>query len=197
MLPFLHHRLRLLEQLLRRSSDVLVKYNRFDLDLAVALTGFLDEAIALYGSLGEASGENELLTLKAQFVSAQAGTNPLTLERLTTHRREMMRAIALLVLQQSAQRLRADAERVAQRLCDGRSQLHKITLMAMQQGLIPPQGQICQGELEQFWHTLLNEPGICLAARQLAMQLSQFDVQLLLADLIGAPPQPVADTDAE
>ena len=193
MLPFLHHRLQLLQQLLERSSEVLVKYNRFDLDLAVALTEFLDEAITLYGSLNDASAENELLVLKAQFVSAQNGTHPLTLERVTNHRREMMRAIALLVLQQSALKLRTDTEQVTQKLYEGRTQLRPITLVAMQKGLIPQHDPLSQSQLEDLWLVLLEEPEIQLAARQLAMQLSLFDIHLLLSDLISAPQQVKTD----
>ena len=60
MLPFLHHRLQLLLQLLERANTVLVKYTQLDLDLAAAMVEYLDAAIAAYHTLGEAGGENEL-----------------------------------------------------------------------------------------------------------------------------------------
>lgn len=188
MLPFLHHRLQQLERLLERSSAVLIQYNRLDLDLATALTDFLDEATTLYRTLNRTSTENELLALKAQFVSAEHGTHPLTLERVTSHRRDMLRAIALRVLQQSAQQLRTDAEQAAQALDGARKQLLPIVLLAMQKGLIPqPQGEpVSQGQLEELWRKLLDDPDIQLAARQVAMQTSLFDIHLLLSDLITA-----------
>lgn len=183
MLPFLHHRLQQLEQLLKRSSAVLVKYNQLDLDLAVALTEFLDEAITLYRAINRASTENELLALKAQFVSSEHGTHPLTLERITSHRREMMRAIALRVLQQSALQLRTDAEQVTHTLNEARTQIRPIVLLAMQKGLIfQPQPQ---DQIDELWRGLLKEPEIQLAARQVAMQISLFDIHLLLSDLIA------------
>ena len=191
MLPFLHDRLQKLQQLLERSNAVFVKYNQLDLDLALALTGFLDEAISLYRALNRASAENELLALKAQFVSAEHGTHPLTLERITSHRREMMRSIALRVLQQSALQLRTDYEQVTQTLNEARIQLRPIVLLAMQKGLISQsqRKQISQHQLDELWRSLLKEPDIILAARQVAMQISLFDIQLLLSELITAARQ--------
>jgi hypothetical protein len=180
-----------LQQLLERSNAVFVKYNQLDLDLALALTGFLDEAISLYRALNRASAENELLALKAQFVSAEHGTHPLTLERITSHRREMMRSIALRVLQQSALQLRTDYEQVTQTLNEARIQLRPIVLLAMQKGLISQsqRKQISQHQLDELWRSLLKEPDIVLAARQVAMQISLFDIQLLLSELITAARQ--------
>lgn len=187
MLPFLHDRLHKLEQLLEHSSELLAKYNRLDLDLAAALTEFLDEAIAAYRALSRTSVENELLALKAQFVSAEHGTHPLTLERVTSHRREMMRAIALQVIQQSALVIRTDIGKDTQLLDDAGSQLRPIVLLAIRDGLIPPgQGPLTQQQLEQLWQTILSKPETGMAARQIAMQVSVFDIQLLLADLIAA-----------
>jgi hypothetical protein len=187
VLPFLHDRLLKLGRLLEGSSTVLGKYNRLDLDLPAALSEFLDKAAAEYRALGRASAENELLALKAQFVSAEHGVDPLTLERVTDHRRVMIRAIALRVLQQSAQRLRSDLDLDAQILADARGQLRPIALLAIRDGLIPPPpgSSISQGQAEELWRTLLNHPEIGVAARQVAMQVSVFDIQLLLVELIA------------
>lgn len=187
MLPFLHHRLQLLLQLLERANTVLVKYTQLDLDLAAAMVEYLDAAIAAYHTLGEAGGENELLALKAQFVSAESGTHPLTLERVTTYRRQMMRAVALLVLQQSARKLRADADQATQKLEEGRTQLLQLVLLAMEKRVIPPNqpAPIDQNQLEAIWRQLREEPETQLVARQLAMQLNIIDIQLLLSDLLS------------
>jgi hypothetical protein len=192
MLPFLHYRIQLLQQLLARSNTVLVKYTQLDLDLAEALVEFLDAAIDVYRTLGEASSENELLALKAQFVTAESGTHPLTLERVTTYRRRMQRAIALLVLQQSAGKLRADIDAASQQLEGGRTHLLRVVLLAIEKRVIPPHepGPVDQGQLEAIWRRLREEPATQLAARQLAMQLNGFDIQLLLADLLDEVSQP-------
>ena len=188
MLAFLHDRVRALQHLLDRSSEVLVKYSRLDLDLAPALDAFLDEAVAACRALGRSTLENQLLTLKAQFVSAVHGTHPLTLERVVGHRRELVRAIALRVLQQSAEQLRADIDRDGQTLAEGRAQLRPIVLLAIRKGLISlaPRKPPSQTQLDALWRALLKDADASLAARQVALQVGLYDIQLLLSDLIQA-----------
>ncbi|MBL8350547.1 MAG: hypothetical protein JNL87_09545 [Burkholderiaceae bacterium] len=191
MQPFLHGRLQSLERLLARASEVLAKYNRLDLDLAPALTGFLDDAIATQRALQRGPAENELLALKAQFVAAEHGVHPVTLERATGHRRELVRGVALRVLQQSAEQLRNDIARDRQRLDEASVQLRPIVLLAFRQGLITSRTRrpMSNARLETLWRDLLREPDVALAARQLAMQLSLHDILLLLADLVDASQQ--------
>ena len=188
MLPFLHNQLQQLQQLLEHSSIVLTKYNQFDLDLPESVIGFLDQAITIHKALNLPKIENEMLLLKAQFVSAQHGTHPLTLERINTHKRELIRAIALRLLQQSSLQLRTAIERAEDTLNEGRAQLRPIVLLAMQKGLITQNlsKEISQQQLDELWRGLLNEPDLQLAARQISMQLSPYDIQLLLAELINA-----------
>lgn len=188
MQAFVHERLQALQRLLARSSAVLAKYNRLDLDLTAALTDFLDDAIASYRALGRAPQENQLLALQAQFVSAQQGTHPITLERVVGHRRELQRAIALQVLQRSADLLRTDMARDNQALDDARVQLRTIVLLALRDGLLPLKGRHppSQQQLDTLWRHVLLAPDIQLAARQVAMQLGLYDIQLLLAELILA-----------
>jgi hypothetical protein len=188
MLPFLHDRVQALERLLASSGDVLAKYNRLDLDLAPTLTAFLDQAIDGYRALGLNVVENRLLALKAEWVSAGQGMNPLTLERVATHKRAMQRAIALRVLQHSAEQLRTDIERATGVLAQGEAPLRAIVLAAHQKRLLPraQAGAITQRQLEQLWRALLADADLQLAARQLAMQLSLPDTLLLMSDLIQA-----------
>lgn len=188
MLPFLHDRLRTLNRVLDQSNDVLAKYNRRDLDVGGALTELLDVSIAAYHGLNRATVENRLLALKAECVAASAGTNPLTLERVTTFRRTMQRATALRVLELSAEQLRGDIDADARQLADASALLRPIVLAGIQRGVIPlpwPGGDD-QGALDRLWRELLTESDIQLAARQLAMQVSIYDIQLLLTDLLDA-----------
>jgi hypothetical protein len=191
VLPFLHERLQTLERLLARSSAVLERYNRLDLDLGPALAAFLDEAVAAHRALGRSSTENELLALQAQFVSALHGTHPLTLERVAVHRRELVRAIALRVLQHSAQLLRSEIERDRQALSEAGQQLRPIVLLAIREGMVNLRVRVppTQRGLDALWRALLRHADTALATRQLAMQLSVYDILLLLAGLVAAARQ--------
>lgn len=201
MLPFLHDRLRTLDALLARSSAVLAKYNARDLDLADALTGFLDEAIAAYRTLQRPTAENRLLALKAEYVAARHGTDPTTLARVTTHRRTLERAVALRVLQASAEQVRDDVTHDRQALDGAAALLRPLVLAGIQRGVIAvpwdPSGG--QAALDRLWRDLLAAPELGLAARQVALEASPFDILLLLAGLLEAaagPAQAQASTSA-
>lgn len=182
MQPFVHDRLQKLRHLLQRSSDTLGVYNRLEFNLAAAVTGFLDEAIKAHRALQLATEENALLALMAQFVSAEQGTHPDTLLRSTGHRRELLRAIALRVLQHSAELLRAAVEKDQQRLAEARQQLQPLVLLALRDGLVklPVRKRLSQRGLQLLWSALLQAPDSALAARQLAMHSSIYDILLLL-----------------
>lgn len=187
MLPFLHHRLEGLNRALVRSSETFERYARSEPDLASALEAFLDESIGMFRAQGRSTPENELLALKAELVSAQEGIDPLTSQRVERHRRQLVRATALRVLQQSAARIRSEAEEVGRWLADGRAQLLPIVALAIQKGLASGFADtVDQARLESFWRILLADGEIGAAAAQLAMRLSLFDILLLLEDLISA-----------
>jgi len=197
MQAFLHQRLQVLAGLQAASSAVLVKYNRLDLDLAHALSAFLDEAVSSCRMLGLSGAENRLLALQAQTVSAAQGIHPDTLERVSSHRRELQRAVALRVLQLSAEHLRADIERDQGVLDQARAQLRPMVLVAVQEGLVsmPQREPLSMAELDALWRAMLAHPELQLSVRQLAMQASVHDLLLLLAGLVEAaganvPPRP-------
>ncbi|MFC6087287.1 hypothetical protein [Sphaerisporangium aureirubrum] len=186
MRPFLHERLRRYEQLLALSSDALRAYSALDLGLADAVVRFLDDASAAYQALGSADGENDMLTLKAQFVSARGGVHPLTLEPVPRRRREMERSIALHVLVRAAERLRDDRAEVQRILTGARQQLLPLLAYLAQKGalILDPGHPRTQPELEHVWHSLLDDPETGPPARQIALSLNPADILLLLADLL-------------
>ena len=188
MQTFLHQRLQAVARLQAASSAVLAKYNRLDLDLAPALSAFLDEAVQTYRALNQASTENRMLALQAQTVSAAHGTHPDTLEQVASHRRALQRAVALRVLQQSAEQLRADIERDQRALDEARTQLRPMLLAAIQHGLVAPQQRkaLSAAQLDKLWLAIVAHPELQLAARQLAMRTSVHDLLLLLAELVDA-----------
>jgi len=181
---FVHDRLHKLEAMLLRSNQVLAKYNNLDLDLAVAVNAFLDLAIDEHRTMQLSAVENTMLALKAQFVSAEQGTHPDTLLRSTGHRRELVRAIALRVLQHSAEQLRNSTAELQQQLLIATRQLQPLVLLALREGLLPLRGRkrLSQRALQRLWTALLDAPSSALAARQLAMQISLHDILLLLGD---------------
>jgi hypothetical protein len=186
MLPFLHDRVQRLDSLLVLANATLVLFNQRELGVNASVHGLLDKAIDIYRALGRASTENELLTLKAQFVLAESGTNPLTSERISTYRRDMVRATIFRVLQQGTLLIRTDAAKDQETLADAVDQMRPIVLMAIQKRMITIEKTraINQSELDALWQSFLNDPEIELAAKQMAMRLNLYDIQLVLGDLL-------------
>lgn len=188
MLPFLHDRVQKLDGLLKLANVTLDLFNQRELGINNSAHELLVKAINIYHALGRTSTENEFLTLKAQFVLAESGTNPLTSERLSTYKRDMVRATIFRVLQQSTLLIRTDIAKDQEILADAIDQIRPIVLMAIQKRMIKidKSRSVSQTELDALWQSFLNDPDIELAAKQLAMKLNLYDIQLVLSELIQA-----------
>ncbi|GHH68691.1 hypothetical protein GCM10017673_18200 [Streptosporangium violaceochromogenes] len=190
MRPFLHERLHRYERLLNSSTNAMRAHTALDLGVGDVVVAFLDEASAVYRAIGATEAENEVLALKAQFVSARGGVHPLTLERVTQRRREMERSIALRVLTASAERLRSESTGLRSTLAGAREQLLPIVAYGLQKDLIPSASDRdpTQPELENMWRSLCEDPEIRPVARQIALALNPADILLILADLLSSAP---------
>jgi hypothetical protein len=184
MRPFLHGRLAKWRRLLELSSATLAKYNQLDLDLAPALTAYLNDAIATYHALERVEAENRLLAAKARFVTAQQGVDPLRYEPVTTRRRSMQRTVALHVLQESSEQVRFDHLTDRQALEQGLEDLRPLVLVARERGWVPlpPYDQVA---LEVLWRRIQSEPETGTTARSFDLRLHVADVLLLLEQLLN------------
>jgi len=185
MLPFLHDRVLRRQALLARSGLVLDKFHRQDLDLADAADALLADTIATWQALGLALPENEARAWRAELAAARQGLDPATGQRVSQHRRELLRGTALRVLLAHAERLRGDTTRDQAALDEGRRQLQPMLLLAEQQGLWPPAppAAVNQAALEALWRAMQRSATLGTAARQLGMALGAPDLLLLLQDL--------------
>lgn len=184
MQPLFHDRLQRFEDLLESSSEALRSYSVPELGYADCVGDFLARAGAEYSSMGIAEAENAMRALHAELASARRGANALTSERVTGHRREFERSVALRGLLQSGERLRADCASTRAVLTETRESLIPVLLFAIEKGLIPPrEGELSQAELERVWKLLLAHPESRNAARMLAMRVSSPDIVILLGDL--------------
>ena len=183
MRPFLHARLAKWRSLLDQSNATLVKYNRLDLDLAPALTAYLDRAVETYKGLQRSEGENRLLAAKARFVTALQGIDPLRYEPVSTRRRSMQRTVALHVLQEASAQVRDDHRADRELLEIALEELRPSVLTALERGWIPAL-PLDQARLEELWRRLLREPETRPATRPLELRLNVADILLLLEELV-------------
>jgi hypothetical protein len=181
---FLHHRRQSIEKLLGTSTSAFVAHADGSFQLEQIVADFLDEAVATYRALGAAERENEMVALRAEVVEAHRGVNPLTLERTSTHRRDMQRGIALHVLRVSGERLRTDHATTGDALSDLRSQLTPLAAYSLQAGMVPA-GEVTPAEVEHAWKLLSEDPQSSAAVRRVEMSFSSIDVHLVFGDLLA------------
>ena len=102
------------------------------------------------------------------------------------------------MLQQCSEQLRSDCDDDRRQLTDATQQLRPLLLLALQKGLLAlpakpakaraPARAVSQKAVQALWRSVLATPDMGLAARQLALQLSATDIELLLIGLIASLP---------
>lgn len=194
MQRFYHNELKVLDSLLQALSRVIEKYNRRDLDLVAALETWLDNAVEGYKAAGRPERENGVLTWKSELVTAQRGVHPLTLEKVTLHRHQLQTSIAFRIMQSAAAQLQADREVCRKRLDEAGELAGQLIAAGLQSGVVTEATLAAtegQQQLEQLWKALGGEANIALGQKRLLLQVSRYDVWLLLAAVIAAVAEPV------
>jgi hypothetical protein len=187
MRNFLHGRIQRFEQLLEAGNRLLHHYNDADPALSAGLLLFLPQAAGSYRSIGRQDIEGRILALQAEFITARRGIDPATLQRAVGRRRELENTTAFKVLQVIGEQLRNDLQQDEKYLQEGRVLLSQLMLVALQRRLlsVPVQAKrhYLQAEVDVFWHTMLADAEIGLAAQRVALMLNQHDIALLLQEM--------------
>lgn len=189
MQKFYHNNLSKLNALQTLLNVALVKYNRKDFDADLALLNCLTSATDTYKALGNLDRENQILSLKAEYVTAQRGINPTTYERVSIRRHEMIQTICFKILQQLELFLRTDTTTIQQILIGAKDILTQIIVAAFQANLITDTTLKLiktQKDIEVFWIKLGQDGNIALGQKRVLLQVSKFDVFVLLGELLDA-----------
>jgi len=198
MQPFLTREAGQLSGLAGTLSGVFRLYNDRKTELNDSLLAFLDDAAAVYKDRGHQEKETQVLSLKAELITALRSINPVTLEKVTLRRHEMQSGIAFKVLQSVELRLRSDVEEVSVSLRQAEDLLSQIIVVAIQKGLITDPviaETTTQASIAALWKSMDADADIALAQKRLLLMVSIYDVLLLLDELLaglraGAHPSP-------
>jgi hypothetical protein len=163
-------------------------YNDHNPELERELLALLDRAVAVYRQRGRQDRESQLLSLKAEIVTARRAVHPLTLEKVTLRRHEMQNTIAFKALQAVELQLRADLQAATDTLQRAEDLLSQVLVAAMQKGLITDATIVAattQAAIEALWTGIAVDPDIALARKRVLLMVSGFDVLLLLDGLLS------------
>ncbi|OLY91193.1 hypothetical protein SAMN05444008_11266 [Cnuella takakiae] len=193
MQRFYHHEVQQYEGLLQLLNGLFEKYNTRDPDVLPALQAWLDKAIATYRGMGKSGLENMALSWKADLVTALRNINPATLERVTQHRYQMQVAIAYRLLQAAGAQLQSDLQGCRQNLDAARSLAAQLVTAALQNGVVTDEqleAAASQEALEELWKDMAADAGIALGQKRLLMQVSRYDVWILLEEILASIAEP-------
>ena len=189
MQPFLAKEADQLSGLAAALSGVFRLYNDRKTELNDSLLAFLDDAAGVYKDRGHQQKETQVLSLKAELITALRAINPITLERVTQRRHEMQSGIAFRVLQSVELRVRNDLEEVGGSLRQAEELLTQIVVAAIQKGLMSEAtiaATTTQPAIEALWRSFAADADIAVAQKRLLLMVSIYDVLLLLDKLLAS-----------
>ena len=188
MQQLLFHEVQQLTGLEGAVAGVLALYNAHSPNASDSLLRVLDDAATVYKDRGRQERAAQVLSLKAEIVTAQRAIHPITLEKVSVRRHEMQTAIAFRVLQSIEGQLRADLEATMQTLQRARDLLGQIIVAGIQKGLITDAtiaAMTTQTAIEAWWAAMAADADIALAQKRLLLLVSRYDVFLLAEALFA------------
>jgi hypothetical protein len=176
-----------LNKALQLMIAALQKYNSKDFETDTALKLALDEALLVYKDLGKSNQQSQFEALMAEWVTAQRGINPITLEKVTVRRHEMLGTVKFKVMQRAQQQLAMDVEAVEAVLNEATTLVSQIIVAALQAGLITPadiQRADNADAVEMIWKNLDTDNNILLGQQRVLLMISRYDALLIFGDLL-------------
>jgi hypothetical protein len=168
-------------------NSVMKKFSSKDYDTDVMLLQCLDDCINTYQNLGRIQRESQLQSLRAEFITAQRGINPVTLERQNTRRNEMTNAIAFKVIQSTEQQLRQDFIENENILRQAGDLISQIIIASIQGGLLTDKDitNIKEtNEVEDAWNKISLDTNISIGQKRVLLLASKYDAIIMFGDLL-------------
>ncbi len=189
MQKFYYNNLSKLNNVQALLNNALVKYNKKDFDADVALLQCINDAASTYNALGNIDRENQILSLKAEYVTAHRGINPSTYEKVSIRRHEMQQTTAFKILQALEGFLRTDTTQIQQIIASAKDILTQIIIAAFQSKILNAANiklLKAQKDIEVFWAKLGKDENIALGQKRVLLQVSKFDVFVMLGELVDS-----------
>ncbi len=183
---YLNEKMRL-DKALQLLTAALEKYNERAGDADDALKKAFDEAVAIYKELGKSSQESLFQSLKTEWITAQRGINPVTLEKVSIRRNEMVNTIKFKIMQKAQQQLGIDIDEVEAVLKEATTLVSQIIIAAFQARLITAgdiDSTIKEEEIEALWKNIGKDDNISLGQKRVQLLISRFDALLIFGDLL-------------
>lgn len=187
MQRFYHNDKIKISALIQQLNTALESYNSRQYNSDRELLKLLQEGIRDYKALGYPDKESQLHSMQAEFVTAQRGINPYTLQRQQMRRNEMLQTVQFKILQALELQLRTDYSATEERLQQATVLVSQIIVAAMQGGFLTDKDirKIkTQKDIEDVWKKLDGDANILLGKKRVLLQVSHFDALILFNELL-------------
>lgn len=167
-------------------NDALAGFNARDFDADKALLKALTGTVLIYKELGKTDRENEFQSLKAEWITAQRGINPVNFEKQQLRRGELVNTISFKVMQRAGQLLNTDIHEVEDKLNEVSVLISQIIIAAFQAGLLTEQmvrDAQTQEDKERLWGSLSGDANIAIGQKRVLLMVNKYDALILFDEL--------------
>lgn len=173
--------------LINQLNTAMECYNNRQYNSDGYLVKLLQDGIRGYKALGYPDKESQLHSLQAEFVTAQRGINPYSLQKQQLRRNEMLLTVQFKILQALELQLRTDYTVAEEKLQQASTLVSQIIVAAFQGGLLTDkdiQKIKTQKDREDAWKKLDADANILLGKKRVLLLVSNFDALILFGDLL-------------
>lgn len=183
MQEFIHHKIRVIEELISKFNSVQQSYNEKSFDYDARLNEFLKELLEYFKSRVDNMNESEILNSIGTIQTIKRGFNPVKMQKIESSRRELFWGFAFTVQESTLEILRKLYEKEKQKLDDGEELITNLILTLHQNKLLTDekiQELDSVHKIETYWTFLLTQNGtISSINKKLRMSMIVEDIYLL------------------
>lgn len=189
MQKFLINEQNKLDVLIKSLTQTLSKFNNKDYDATQSVINLLKENINGFEGLGNSIKESEIQILLSEVLSAKAGINPITYQKQTNGRLELLNSICLKALQQLQQILAQFYNQNNEKLEQAKELISQIITAGLQEGLITAadiQKYKSVADAEKYCAKMTKNKNIALGEKRVLLIVSRYDCLLILDEIINS-----------
>ncbi|MEO0470559.1 MAG: hypothetical protein AAF206_13115 [Bacteroidota bacterium] len=183
MKTFVHFMQQQLEEKRQRLIELREIYLKRGYAFPASFTAFMEDCQTCLKELGKTEAESVLSRNRVFFDNCLKGIHPIRMEKVSTHKRAMMWALAPEPMQQIENILLNELEKVNEKLKSANVDVQNVLLMALQTGVLKRQAldQITNLDaVDALWAKLCQDDNVNLLHQKLLLSIYRQDILILM-----------------
>lgn len=189
MQEFIHHKIEVLEDLIKKFKKVQTLLNDKSFEFDGELNLFLNEMLEYFKSTGDNMHESEILNFIGRLQTVKRGFNPVKMQKIESGRRELFWGFAFSVHESIFNILQQLYDKEDLKLKEGEELISNLFVTLYQNNLLSDE-KIKEldsiDKIKQFWKFLLTQnTSISSINKKLRMNLIDEDIFLLIEKVLA------------